>query len=458
MNLFPEEIPVIKGVENKVRCVASCLAVKDEQKSILLDNFKKYCSDKAVAKYIQPIVMDQHPDLLYVSAILVSTLINDNDDVFLPEEVWPVRHTPIFTPYNEEHSQTDIIGHIYNARCLNSNKECLDDMEAYNGYFDIEVDAVIYKSVYPEKAEMIQTGAMDGERYVSMEATFANFDYLVVQNDDVSTAKLVKRTENTAFLTKYLRVYGGPGTFNSDKLYRVLRNLRFSGMGDVKTPGNPGSVYTRVSSSPVEELAYTEAKVRDNKIKGEKMEELELAKAKIVELETQLKDLTDKYSVLSTLASDHETLKQSFESEKAKVESLKAELTQKTDTLNKQIEAFSALKAELDTANAELEKIDAEKKLNEKLAILASINVKLSEDRKKTIASLPQNAFDEFVSWAKEIAEDVKEVKLDIKPEQTEAGVIPPETPKDEQVEASAVALKLANALIQPKKVKSLRK
>ena len=73
-----------------------------------------------------------------------------------------------------------------------------------------------------------------------MECLFPDFDYALA-NENGET-KIVKRDEESAFLTKHLRSYGGDGKYEDYKVGRLLRNLSFSGKGLVSKPANPRSV------------------------------------------------------------------------------------------------------------------------------------------------------------------------------------------------------------------------
>ncbi|QEL19556.1 hypothetical protein [Limnoglobus roseus] len=79
-----------------------------------------------------------------------------------------------------------------------------------------------------------------GEWFVSMECLFAGFDYSMRARD--GTTRVVARNEQTAFLTKHLRAYGGTGEYQGAKVGRLLRNIVFSGKGLVRKPANPESV------------------------------------------------------------------------------------------------------------------------------------------------------------------------------------------------------------------------
>ncbi len=71
-----------------------------------------------------------------------------------------------------------------------------------------------------------------------------NFDYGLAGND--GSVKIVSRNKATAFLTKFLKAYGGDGVYQGYKVGRVLRNFRFVGMANVDKPANPKSEYTKI--------------------------------------------------------------------------------------------------------------------------------------------------------------------------------------------------------------------
>ena len=69
-----------------------------------------------------------------------------------------------------------------------------------------------------------------------MECLFNQFDYGVITPS--GDEKIIARAEDTAFLTKHLRAYGGSGTYQGHKLGRLLRGFTFSGKGLVTQPAN----------------------------------------------------------------------------------------------------------------------------------------------------------------------------------------------------------------------------
>jgi len=185
-------------------------------------------------------------DLHYLKSILVTTGWNKNDDVFDKAEVWTARNTPSDKPFNYEHDQKQIIGHITGSKVIDEDGNDVAEgvsVDELPKKFHILTSAVLYKFWEdPKKQEEMNdiiSGIANNKWFVSMEALFNNFDYAM---DDGVTAKVIARNEKTAFLTKHLRAYGGNGVFNNVKIGRVLKNIVFSGKGLVSKPANPESI------------------------------------------------------------------------------------------------------------------------------------------------------------------------------------------------------------------------
>ena len=185
-------------------------------------------------------------DLHYLKSILVTTGWNKNDDVFDKAEVWTARNTPSDKPFNYEHDQKQIIGHITGSKVIDEDGNDVAEgvsVDELPKKFHILTSAVLYKFWEdPKKQEEMNdiiSGIANNKWFVSMEALFNNFDYAM---DDGVTAKVIARNEKTAFLTKHLRAYGGNGVFNNVKIGRVLKNIVFSGKGLVRKPANPESI------------------------------------------------------------------------------------------------------------------------------------------------------------------------------------------------------------------------
>lgn len=186
-------------------------------------------------------------DLFYLDTILVTTGWNKNDDIFLKEPTWAARHTAEDKPFNFGHNQLEIIGHITaNSVVDEEYKTVADDsvLEDVPDKFHILTPSVIYKTWadkdQQKKIDKIVAEILEDKWYVSMECLFKGFGY------GLTTAKgeqkLIARSEETAFLTKHLRSYGGTGQYQDYKIGRALMNITFSGKGLVENPANPESI------------------------------------------------------------------------------------------------------------------------------------------------------------------------------------------------------------------------
>ena len=187
-------------------------------------------------------------DLYYVQSILVSSSWNKNDDIFDKNEIWLARKTPEDKPTNLEHDENLIIGHITSNWTIDDDGNLLPEdigIEDLPEKFHIVTGSVIYKAFSsPElrdRSEKLIAEIEEGNKYVSMECYFKGFDYGLI-NKVSGEFKVLERNEETSFLTKYLRAYGGTGEHQEHKIGRVLRNITFSGKGFVDKPANPDSI------------------------------------------------------------------------------------------------------------------------------------------------------------------------------------------------------------------------
>lgn len=181
-------------------------------------------------------------DLFYIESILASVGWNNNDDVFETIELWNARNSAVDKPFNFMHDECDIIGHITSSKTIDHEGHVLTDLPL-NQSFDVVVGSVIYKrwenKERQTKINELLQGIASGDWFVSMECIFPNFDYALIGAD--GSHKTIARSEESSYLTKYLRIYGGPGSYQGYKLGRLLRNFTFSGKGLVNKPANPRS-------------------------------------------------------------------------------------------------------------------------------------------------------------------------------------------------------------------------
>lgn len=197
---------------------------------------------KANAKS-EVVTLEAQKDLMRMVSILVSTGMNKNDDVFLREELLPIRTSGAHKPVNLEHDPDQIVGHMTKTYVTLKDGSIVEDKDnKVPEEFDLTSEAVIYKFIFPEIAQFIKEKADAGNLFVSIEMWFEDYDYLVGN-------VIVRRNEDTSpILDKHLRANGGDGYYEDKKLGRVLRQCLIAGIGIVKNPANPESIVKSVLS------------------------------------------------------------------------------------------------------------------------------------------------------------------------------------------------------------------
>jgi len=206
---------------------------------------------------------DRRDDLLYVRKTLVTAGINANDDVFLNDELWKARHTPILKPLNWMHNDKDIIGVMYSSQAYTlDGKRLSDDLETVDQPFELITEGVIYKYTFADRAEEIQRRHVEGSPFISMEAWFDDYDFALFRQNEFDS--VIKRENATAFLDGQLKAKGGPGIYDDEgvqkRIARALRNIIFGGGGFVDCPANNRSVVFHIGEIPsdnLEEFAHS---------------------------------------------------------------------------------------------------------------------------------------------------------------------------------------------------------
>jgi hypothetical protein len=318
---------------NSIAISCDIIPKKDSDDYLMSENIKTALACLGPDKYTQE-------DLYYLTSVLVSAGWNKNDDVFTKENLWAARHTPINKPFNYMHDQSDIIGHITGSMVLDDNGQFISDdslEENLPDYFDIITSAVIYKAwadqTQRDRIKDLTEEIDNGLWSVSMECVFNNFDYAVI--DKEGNNRVLQRNEESSFLTKHLRSYGGTGEYNGYKVGRLLKSLYFNGKGLVNKPANPRSVIFSKDLNPFNSKAnininnfLTTAEVNEmtediNEQVSNLQKELEAAKAEIQSVRDLLKEKEDAVAQASSELTNVITLKdQTIASFEAKVKEL----------------------------------------------------------------------------------------------------------------------------------------
>ena len=397
------------------------------------------CSNKAVAnnlKHIKSIASMDDQDLYYVQSILVTSSWNKNDDIFDSSEVWLARNTPEDKPTNLEHDENTIIGHITANWPITDDGILIDEntpVENLPHKYHILTGSVIYRAFSSQdlrdRSEKLIAEIENGQKYVSMECLFKGFDYGLL-NKSNGEYKILARDTNTAYLTKYLRSYGGMGEHENYKIGRVLRQITFSGKGFVDKPANPDSIiFTKDSFITTPENILLE-KNTDLSLAGVSINQSNLnVENNIMNLENDkvesstkecaevTKELTASASALEAKATELEnTIKAqevSLTESKAEIEALRLEREEAAkkmkEEMTKKEEEMTKMKADLDTAletiagymKKEAEMMKKEKKMARKASLLeAGIDNDTAEATLDKFEDINDEAFEAIVLLA----------------------------------------------------------
>ena len=335
-------------------------------------------------------------DMYTTKSILVSTVWNLNDDVFVLEDTWAARNTPVHKFTNLGHDEHEIVGHMVETWAIdNEGNEIPDDISVDDlpALYHI-CDAAVIWTTYNDQALIDRTQALienieAGNMFVSMECLFPNFDYAAVTSEGFN---LIPRNQSTAFLTKHLRAYGGEGHYQGNKIGRVLRGFSFSGKGYVEQPGNPQSIifeeghqfdFSKAEiQNPFDETSgvhilckgeNSSNENQSNEVDNQMAElnevlqgRLDKAEASNADKDATIADLQKQLSesAVASVQEENKSLKDEVTAamEKFEAESKKAEEAQASVAdLTKKLEEAEAAKAELEEkiAKVEAEKVTA---------------------------------------------------------------------------------------------------
>ena len=346
-------------------------------------------------------------DLFYLESVLASVGWNSNDDVFDPMEIWNARNTPVDKPFNYMHDEKDIIGHLTSSKIVTHDGKVIASEGELPEQFDIVVGSVLYRTWSDSDLQLRMNKIIDEIKEdkwcVSMECLFRNFDYAIVTPDGEN--KIVARTDESSFLTKHLRVYGGTGEFEGNKLGRLLRGFTFSGKGLVDNPANSRSKITKFNDkSEVSSFAGVNSTVGElDKHKKEKsmtvsQEQYDALKAQNDALKADLEEL--KASKAANAQKELEDAKAEITTLEETVAKLQSDLEASKEVANAKDESIKSLETKIEEVQAELteakEKMAAQEKEVRQSARKNMLLEKVDSDRADALVEKFETASDEM--------------------------------------------------------------
>lgn len=416
MNIFKYEVE--DGLQEQV-AKASSLAYT-------LAIVEKEISQEAIVKAIAKANPNQI-DLFYFESILASAGWNKNDDVFDVLELWMARNTAVDKPVNYMHNEKEIIGHMTSSIVIHDSNVLPDSLTAEElpTTIDIAVGSVLYKfwedPQQKEKVGKLIAEIKDGLWCVSMECIFPHFDYAVITPE--GQQKVIARNDETSFLTKHLRLFGGKGEYKGYRVGRLLRNFTFSGKGIVSNPANPRSNITGCSDdkevtnfSSQSSLDINELK--ENTLMADEKTILQAATLKISDavVNKEAYDaVVEELKALKSTAAEYakkemETLSSQTKTLATQIEAQKEIVSQKEVALSAAAEEIKGLKAELSTVKAELEqgKLDAVKATRLSKLLAKKVDEVKAKSLVEKFATLAEETFNDILD-AIPVAEAKKE-------------------------------------------------
>lgn len=345
MQIFDQE--KIDGLEFLISSSSSilCAGIVEPSNNI---------NTKNAAKYMKSIAAVDDNDLYYVQSILVSSSWNKNDDIFDKNEIWIAKNTPEDKPTNLEHDESVIIGHITANWPITEEGILIDQdtpIENLPEKYHILTGSVIYRGfsnpMLRDRAEKLISEIQNGTKYVSMECFFKGFDYGILDNT-TGSYKVLARNKETAYLTKYLRAYGGMGQHENYKLGRVLRNITFTGKGFVDKPAN------------IDSIIFTKNLITDKNISNtsdkslEKNEKISISGVSISQSNIKSENIT--------MSSENQVVESQIETVEVKTDNVNntSAIESMVAELQKEIAELKSAKEQLETTVAELNKAQAE--------------------------------------------------------------------------------------------------
>lgn len=188
--------------------------------------------------------LEKNIDLMAVAFnAAVVNKFNKNDDGIDAATAAAVNEYFIHKPTNIEHIKNKVVGHIVSAGFSRyGSNEVIEDISEMVDPFNISLAAVIYRTVNPTFADMVEmSNDKDSDYYQSVSASWEiGFnDYVIaLGSDNLNEAEIITDKKQINELKVYLKSMDGPGQMDDGtRIYRLVTgNIYPLGIGFTTNP------------------------------------------------------------------------------------------------------------------------------------------------------------------------------------------------------------------------------
>lgn len=423
--------------------------------------------EEALSKALAAKKIDKDKDLMYVKFRYVHEGANKNNDVFIAEELEKRHTTAMFKPINWQHKDSDIVGTIYDT-------EFISREDSNNGKAAVNIYGVIYKWLFPEKAEIIEKRYEEGNLNISMETWFDEAECTICGETYASEKDYCSHLK---------------ARYSVADNKRILKGITFGGAGIVENPADEDANGLAVAKELKDKVSKRQEFTQFETIMHESVnifydiywmpsytkEETDAKKARLKELFTDLKNMVDTINV-NKIAKGENVVEDKDKNvsypqdvvdaliEKAKAdksdefaEQLNVELNNVRAEMQEKIDALISERDEAVVSKEAAEKklVDIEeqakqdKLLAERRKALVEKNIEIAEDKNPILLGMSEEAFALFIEANAKVKaeeeEDEPEEEFEDEPESSEASLKINDKDKDNKNDADLVKAALKN-------------
>lgn len=336
--------------------------------------------------------LNKNIDLLGVAFnAAVVNRFNKNGDGIDSATAVRIKDYFINKPANIEHERKKVVGHIVGSSFSSFADSRLlsdEDVENLNTPFNIALAAVVYKTVNPQFAAMLESAIDEGfDKQISASWELGFNEYAIaLGSKDLNEAEIITDPKALGEFEKYLKSEGGKGEMkDGTKVYRLVTGEVYPlGIGFTTNPAAEVEGVHVVKQEPEEKTSENISQSNNSTVKTQKLTIMEQENL-ITKLEEILDNkLSNKEYAEETVASIAGVISEAIREKSDQYVQEKKELDSEKERLAKAEEDFKSSVAELETKLSEtqskLESLEAEKQEREAKARFNSRMAEIDEE------------------------------------------------------------------------------